>query len=225
VRHRITASQIDFSDGASTAVISDAARFVLPVPVLAGGGEPFTAPDGGALLDRKGRPIEGRGIVFLDPDDQSWEVAPGDGSGVILFGPMTPATTQALSRRIGEADALGLSELKAVIAYAVGDLAIRAAYASSKAYVAAAMVAEPDAAQQGYGLYRRLADQVCRAVYVPGSGSFLGPAASPQMFADGAVIIKHGDSIRLSQPASFEAAYRFMDGRPARVSELASQTP
>ncbi|HEX4097302.1 MAG TPA: hypothetical protein VHX64_11275, partial [Caulobacteraceae bacterium] len=69
------------------------------------------------------------------------------------------------------------------------------------------------------------ADQVCRAVYVPGSGSFLGPAASPQLFLAGAVILKHGDSVRLVQPVSFEAGYRFMDGRPARVSELASQSP
>jgi hypothetical protein len=221
----LTASQIDFSEGASTAVISDAFRFVLPVPVLAGGGEPLLAPDGAPLVDRDGRTIEGRGIVFLDPDDQSWEVAPGDGTGVILFSPMTPATAAALRQRIAEAGKLDVAELKAIIAFAVGELGIRASYASTRAYVTVAMAPEPGAVEQGIGLYRRRADQVCRAVYVPGSGSFLGPAASPQLFLEGAVILKHGDSVRLVQPVSFEAGYRFMDGRPARVSELASQSP
>jgi len=27
------------------------------------------------------------------------------------------------------------------------------------------------------------------------------------------------------QPTSFEAGYRFLDGRPARIAELASQSP
>jgi len=225
----LRADQVDFSDGASTPVMSDSYRFVLPVPAWPGGGEPFARPDGEPLVDRDGRLIEGRGLVFLDPDDNCWEVAPGDGSAVILFSPVAEAVAAALSRRIGELaatpEALSLADLKTLIAFAVGDLGIRASYATSKAVVAQTMIAEPAAAASGCGLHRRRADQVCRAVYVPGAGAFQGPAASPQRFVDGAVIIRHGESVRLVQPISFEAGYRFLDGRPARIAELATQSP
>jgi hypothetical protein len=229
VERILTVEQIDFGDSASSAVVSDAHRYVLPVPVLAGGGEPLVRPDGAPLIDREGRAIVGRGIVLFDHDDNAWEVAPGDGSAVILFGPVTEAAADAFSRRIGELASdprdLTLSDLKALIAFACGELAIRASYTTSWRYVDATMVPEAGVSAGGHGLYRRRADQVCRAVYVPGAGAFRGPAASPQLFADGAVIIQHADSVRLAQPASFEAFYRFLDGRPARVSELASQSP
>jgi hypothetical protein len=228
-RRLLRADQIDFSDAVSTPVVSDSFRFVLPVPAWPDGGEPLVRPDGAPLTDRDGRLIEGRGIAFIDPDDRCWEVARGDGSAVILFSPVTEATAAALMRRIRElattlAD-LTIEDLRALIAFAVGELGIRASYATSKAVVADTMIAEPTAAASGCGLHRRRADQVCRAVYVPGAGAFLGPAASPQLFADGAVILKHGDSVRVVQPISFEAGYRFLDGRPARVAELASQSP
>jgi hypothetical protein len=225
----LRADQIDFGEGASTPVVSDSLRFVLPVPALADGGEPLARPDGEPLLDREGRVVEGRGLVFMDPDDRAWEVARGDGGDVILFSPVTEAAGVALTRRIGELAAtpreLTLEALKAVIAFAVGELGVRASYATSRAVVAQTMIPAAATVRSGCGLYRRRADQVCRAVHVRGAGAFLGPAASPQLFEDGAVILRHGDSVRVVQCASFEAMYRFLDGRPARVAELASQSP
>ena len=173
MRRLLRPDQIDFSDGASTPVVSGSFRFVLPVPAWPDGGEP--------LVDREGNAIEGRGVAFLDPDDNCWEVAPGDGSAVILFGPVTESVAAALSRRIAELaatpDALSPQQLRMLIAFAVGELGVRASYASSKAVVADTMTAEPAAVASGCGLHRRRADQVCRAVHVPGDGAFLGPAA------------------------------------------------
>src|SRR5580698_7178463 len=77
-------------------------------------------------------------------------------------------------------------------------------------------------ARQMSRLHQRKRD-ICRAVHIAGKGSFLGPAASPQRFADGVVIVKHGDSVRAVQPISFEANYQFLDGRPARMAELPTQ--
>jgi hypothetical protein len=229
----ITADQIDFGVEASTPVFSDTLRFVLPVPAFPDGGEPLVHPPGDrageAFKDRNGRPILGRGVVFFDPDDRSWEVAPGDGSGVVIFGPITESQGARLVAKVkafaGDPNDLTLDQLKAVIRFAGGDLGIRTAYSSTKTYVATAMTAVNTDGRSAYGLHRRKAGDLCRAIYVEGRGRFLGPAASPQLFADGAVILRHGESIRLIQPRSFEETYRLLDGRPARVSELATQSP
>ena|SRR5580698_7919068 len=223
----IRAAQIDFSDLASAAVVSENLRFVLPVPPLEGGGELLVGPDGETLTDRDGAAIEGRGIVFFDPDDQSWEVAPGDGTGVLLFSPITREQGAKLGAYIATLAPnprnLRLEQLKAVIRFVIEELRLRSAYSSTRAYVAEAMAAAGKL-RSGSGLHQRKRD-ICRAVHIAGKGSFLGPAASPQRFADGVVIVKHGDSVRAVQPISFEANYQFLDGRPARMAELPTQAP
>ena len=68
----ITSNEIDFSPQSSTAVISGAQKFILPVPAFADGGEPLVYPDGDKagqpVVDREGRKISGRGIVFHNDD-------------------------------------------------------------------------------------------------------------------------------------------------------------
>lgn len=225
----IRADQIDFSERASTAVVSDTLRFILPVPLLAGGGEPLLNPDGSApFIDRNGAQVHGRGLVFFDRDDRCWEVARGDGSDVIVFSPIDAAKADALSRRIADLaptpERLTVGQLKEVIAFAYDQLGLRSAHHSSCAWVAEAMT--PIAADAfGAGVYQRKASQTCRAVYLAGTGSFAGPGATPQRFEDGAVIVSGAGSIHLVQPVSFETTYRLADGRPARVAELATQAP
>jgi hypothetical protein len=229
----ISAHDLDFSDAASTLVYSDTLRFILPTPKLAGGGEPLAPPAGEigieSFTDRDGRPVQGRGIVFFNPDDQCWQVAPGDGTAVINFGPATEGEGAKLMAKVAslgsDSDRLTLEELKAVIAYAVDTLKMRAVFSSSRAYVAERMTPVDPTPSSGVGLHRRKAHDDCRAVFVPGSGRFLGPAATPQVFENGAVILKQGDDIRLLQADVFADHYRLPDGRPARVSALTMQDP
>jgi hypothetical protein len=219
----------DFNENASAAVLSDSPRFVIPAPDFADGGEPLARPDGKPLVDRQGRTIEGRGIAFIDPDDRAWEVAHGDGTAAILISPMNEPVAAAIAaeiaRLVPSADALTVEQVRELLAFARRQPGVRATYATTRAYVAEAMVPGPEAAAAGYGLYHRRSDQICRAVFVPGRGEFLGPAASPQLFDDGAVVLKHGDSVRLIQSASFELGYRFLDGRMAHAVELPVQDP
>jgi hypothetical protein len=225
----IRADQIDFSDEASTAVVSDSYRFVLPVPAFADGGEPLIHPETNATFtDRSGRPIEGRGIVFFDRGDRSWEVAPGDGSGAIVFSPITERQSATLCAALDRDDAahgLTVAAIKRLIDYAYDALGVASSYSTTLDYVEAAMTRVTPGGRGGWGLYRRKAVDVCRAVYIAGDGAFLGPAATPQRFKGGAVIVRHGADVRLVQGPSFETTYRFLDGRPARVVELARQAP
>jgi hypothetical protein len=233
VTRTITAGDLDFSDDATTLVCSGSLRFILPVPKLAGGGEPLAPPAGAraaeSFKDTHGRPIKGRGIVFFNPDDDCWQAARGDGMAVIIISPVTEAEAAALMAKVndlsGDPDRLTLDQLKAVVSYAIDELKIRSAYNSSRAFVAEHMTPADGVAADGIGLHWRQARDRCQAVFVPGRGRFMGPAATPQTFERGAVILKEGDDIRLLQPDGFEASYRFLDGRPARIRELKPQNP
>jgi hypothetical protein len=233
VTRTITAEDIDFGESASTLVCSDSLRFILPVPALTGGGEPLRPPAGekagDSFVDNRGRPIGGRGIVFFNPDDDCWQAAPGDGSAVIIISPVTEDEGAALLAAIrslsADPERLTLEQLKAVIRHAVDNLKIRAAYNSTRVFVAEHMTPVDPPSPAGMGLHWRQARDCCQAVFVPGDGRFLGPAATPQAFEDGAVVLKQDDDVRLVQPESFEATYRHPDGRPAKVAELARQDP
>src|SRR5579872_1001517 len=229
----VSADDLDFSDEASSLVFSDTLRFILPVPRLRDGGEPLTPPPGEkageSFQDGRGRPIQGRGIVFYNPDDACWQAAPGDGTAVIIISPVDEAQGGKLARKVRSLAApprrLRLDDLKAVIRYAIDELKIRAAYNSTRAFVAERMTPIDPTNRRGLGLHWRRARDPCHAVWVPGDGRFRGPAATPQAFKDWAVILRQGDETRLIQPESFEATYRFADGRPAKAAELKVQTP
>ncbi|HLK24894.1 MAG TPA: hypothetical protein VKT30_09560 [Caulobacteraceae bacterium] len=228
----ISADDLDFSERASSLVYSDTLRFILPVPKLSGGGEPLVPPPGekaaDSFVDHRGRPIQGRGVVFYNPDDECWQAAPGDGSAVIILSPVDEAKGELLAAKaLGlnpDPERLTLDEIKAVVAYG-GELGIGAAYDSTRAFVAEKMTPFDENAPPGFGLHWRKAHDQCRAIFVPGAGRFRGPAATPQTFKDGCVIIKQGESVRLAQTRSFEATYRFPDGRLAKASELKVQDP
>jgi hypothetical protein len=232
VTRTITAGDIDFSERASTLVYSDTLRFILPVPKLAGGGERLVAPPGEkaaeSFQDRKGRPIQGRGIVFFNSDDDCWQAARGDGTAVIILSPLDETQGAKLAQKAKalnrDPDALTLDQLKAVIACA-RELGIGAAYDSTRAFVAERMTPFDPKALAGFGLHWRKAGDTCRAVFVPGAGRYRGPAATPQTFRNGAVMLKQGESVRLVQPRSFEATYRLPNGRLAKVAELKAQEP
>lgn len=225
----IRADEIDFGVAASTPVVSDTLRFVLPVPALAHGGELLRHPDGSAFLDRQGRPLQGRGVVFFNEDDKCWQTARGDGRDVIIFAPIDQRQAEALGRRIAQLaprlDLLTLGMIKDVIRFAHDELGVRSAYNASRTYVATAMTPVAALAHAGSGLVRRHGSDTSRAVYIPGTGGFVGPGATPQRFEGGAVIVSHGEDVRLVQCASFEQAYRHPDGRPARIADLAVQSP
>jgi hypothetical protein len=67
---------------------------------------------------------------------------------------------------------------------------------------------------EAYGLMKRDDRDVCQAVYIPGRFVFEGPAATPQVFEDGGVIVKQGAEMRGVQPEIFIRTYQLADGKP-----------
>lgn len=229
----ITAEQIDFGADKSTPVISGAQKFVIPVPAFKDGGEQLVYPEGEKagqpIADWQDKPIGDKGLVFFNGKDRAYQAVKGDGNGVVIINLVTEEQAAKLTAKINEFNSdptqLSLGEIKEVLKYAREDLGLVDMYNSDKGFIAGKMSSVgAGTGVQAYGLHKRDDRDICHAVFVPGSGEFQGPAATPQQFSDGAVILQQGKDVRLIQPDAFEASYKHADGRSITVSELAVQT-
>ena len=224
------AEDLDFT--AATKTISGAQKFVIPVPAFRAEGEPLVYPAGAEdagkpITDYKGDPIGDSGVVFYNGKDNSWQAAPGDGQSVIILNGVSEAQAAKIIKKIDEytvdPNGLTVSELKGVLDYARDTLGINDMYNSDKGFIASKMNAleTSETGIEAYGLHKRDDRDICLAVHLSGAGQFQGPAATPQRFENGAVILKQGDDVRLVQPKVFERDYRHANGDQLKVSEVA----
>lgn len=241
----LTHSQFDFDQGSE--VVSSAQKFIIPVPRFESeGGEDLVYPAGaknkegqdigGQLIaDWQGKPIGGpgeKGVVFFNHKDQSWQAVKADGEGVVILNQVTEEQAAKLQDKLGkDPSRLSLQEFKGALEFAHGDLGIGDMYNSDRTFIKNKMnpLETSDTGIPQYGLFRRDDRDVCHAIYVEGSGEFQGPAASPQKFEDGAVLIRQPNgkefSYRLIQPDAFQETYKNKDGSAIDLQKLSRQVP
>jgi len=225
---KISPADLAFDPASSTSVISSAQKFIIPVPAF--GGEALVYPKGDdksgkPILDYEGKPIGERGLVFFNAKDKSRQAVAGDGQGVIIINEVTQEQADQLHQKIQGAqqdpNKLTLNQLKQVLEFAREELGLGDMYNSTRSFVKEKMtpVATDLLPQAGgaeiepYGLKKRDDRDVCHAVYIPGKFVFEGPAATPQVFEDGGVIVEQGGQFRGVQPEIFMRTYRLQDGR------------
>ena len=228
---KIVSTDLRLGPDNGTAVISDAQKFIIPVPAFGGDGEPLVYPQGHEkagrpILDYEGKPVGERGLVFFNVKDQAVQAVAGDGDGVIIVNEVTREQAEKLHRKIQsfqqDPSKLTLPQLKEALDYAREDLQLGDMYNSTRSFVKAKMTpAAPGEAPraaggeiEAYGLMKRDDRDVCHAVYIPGKFVFEGPAATPQVFANGGVVLEQGGKYRGVQPEVFVRTYRLHDGRP-----------
>jgi hypothetical protein len=233
-QHILKSDEIDFS--VATKVISGAQKFIIPVPAFLDAGEPLVHPPGTpkagqAIVDYKGNPIGEKGVVFFNGKDNAWQAAPGDGKSVVIINNVTEAQALKITAKINQystdPNALTLPELKEILSYVRETLGVVDMYNSDRSFIASKMNALTTSSTgiEAYGLHKRDDRDICLAVRLSGAGQFQGPAATPQQYTDGAVIVKQGDSVRLVQPDVMEETYRHASGKPLKVSEIAEAQP
>jgi len=239
---KIEPSDLQTGEGLSTPVISNAQKFILPIPAWGESGEPLVYPAsyekaGQPILDYEGKPVGERGIVFFNGKDQSWQAVKGDGEGVIIINEVTPEQAQALYRKVREfqpdPNNLTLEQMKQVLAFAQNDMGLVDVYNSSRSFVKENMT--PAIANEvpklngkeieAYGFKKRDGRDINQAIYISGAFTFVGPAASPQEFKNGGVIIEQGGKMRGVQPDIFVRTYKLSDGRSISsvTTELVTQ--
>ena len=227
---RIAPADLKVGSDYSTSVISNAQKFIIPVPAFVQGGEPLVYPQsyekaGQPILDYTGKPVGDRGLVFFNGKDKSWQAVKGDGEGVIIINEVTREQAKKLYQKVQELkpdpNNLTLDELKQVLSFAQQQLGLIDMYNSSRAFVQEKMT--PVIAGEvpkvngnevkAYGFVKRDDRDVNQAIYIPGEFVFEGPAASPQEFKDGGVIVEQGGKMRGVQPDIFVRTYKLSDGR------------
>lgn len=237
----IVPADLQVGEGYSTAVISNAQKFILPVPAFGARGEPLVYPPsyekaGQPILDYQGNPVGDRGLVFFNGKDQSWQAVKGDGEGVVIINEVTQDQAQKLYEKVLEfqpdPNHLTLDELKQVLAFAQEQLGLVDMYNSSRTFirenmtpVIATAVPRLDGKEiEAYGFKKRDARDINQAIYIPGNFVFAGPAASPQEFENGGVIVEQGGKMRGVQPDIFVRTYQLRDGNSiAAATDLATQ--
>ena len=240
---RVSPDDLRFDPPNSTAVISSAQKFIIPVPKLNAGGEPLVYPPGHEkagqpILDYEVKQIGDKGLVFLNAKDQTWQAVAGDGEGVIIINEVSQEQAAQLDRKVKELNQdpnqLTLPQLKQVLDYAWNDLKLNDMYNSDRAFVKSKMtpvaVEGSDgagASAEAYGLKKRDDRDLCQAIYIPGKFTFEGPAVTPQVFENGGVIVKQGKDFRGVQPDIFMRTYRLQSGQPiaSLTSDLKSWNP
>ena len=227
---RIAPADLKVGSDYSTSVISNAQKFIIPVPAFVQGGEPLVYPQsyekaGQPILDYTGKPVGNRGLVFFNGKDKSWQAVKGDGEGVIIINEVTQEQAKKLYQKVQELkpdpNNLTLDELKQVLSFAQQQLGLIDMYNSSRAFVQEKMT--PVIAGEipkvngnevkAYGFVKRDDRDVNQAIYIPGEFVFEGPAATPQEFKDGGVIVEQGGKMRGVQPDIFVRTYKLSDGR------------
>jgi len=144
---------------------------------------------------------------------------------VIIINEVTQEQARKLYQQIRDLrpdpNHLTLGELKQVLSFAQQQLGLDM-YNSSRSFVQEKMtpviageVPKVNGnAVKAYGFVKRDDRDVNQAIYIPGAFFFDGPAASPQEFRDGGVIVEQGGKMRGVQTDIFVRTYKLSDGRP-----------
>jgi len=237
----IAPTDLQVGQGFSTPVISNAQKFILPVPALGDAGEPLVYPAGyekagQPIVDYKGEPVGDRGLVFFNGKDKSWQAVKGDGEGAVIINEVTQEQAQKLYEKVQslkpDPNRLTLDELKQVLTFAQQQLGLVDMYNSTQSFVQEKMtpvIAGDIPMVNGkevaaYGFKKRDERDINQAIYIPGTFVFQGPAASPQKFEQGGVIVEQGGKMRGVQPDIFVRTYQLSDGRAIAEVSTALKT-
>ena len=233
----LSAEDFSLDEENSTAVVSTAYKFVIPVPPLGQQADSLVYPSGhpqaGApIVDDQGNPVGQRGLVFFNDQDQAWQAVPGDGTGVIIINEVTPAQAAQLHEKVRSLTAspaqLTLNQIKEILTYSRAALNLGDIYNSTRDYVAQKLAAPSDQpaastepqADISYGLKQRISSDTYQAVYVSAAFAFTGVTTSAQIFPQGGVIVEQQGNRRSIQPAVFVRTYRLASGAP--IDDLAA---
>ncbi|MBW4471047.1 MAG: hypothetical protein KME45_11685 [Stenomitos rutilans HA7619-LM2] len=217
--------------------------------MLSNGGEPLVYPQdaekaGQPILDYTDKPIGGnagatevaRGLVFFNGKDKSWQAVLGDGNGVIIINEVTQDRAKKLDQKIRglqpNLNNLTLNDLKQVIRFAQ-QLGLVDMYNSTRVFIQENMtpvIAGDDSTLNSKevdasGFKKRDDRDINQAIYIPGTFVFEGPAASPQEFKNGGVIVVQSGKMRGVQPDIFVRTYKLSNGRAIEsvTADLKSQ--
>jgi hypothetical protein len=224
----------------ATPVISDALKFIFPVPNDKGEPliflETITDPKtgrtlhkkGDPILDSKGNPIPGDGVVVYNSDENTYQggVRGRDGSqrSVIIVNKTTEERARLLQAKLDEftrvrgenfsdPEALTFDNFKKLEAYA-RSLGLTIMYNSTVDFVLKNMqeVITGATPTSPYGFKKRDARDICHIIRASKDGELHREGKQPLPFAAGSFILRQGNDWRVITPGTLKATYRHAAG-------------
>jgi hypothetical protein len=233
-----TIKQNEVSFDNATLVISNASKFILPVPNFGDGGEALVFPEGHEkasqlILDYKGRPIGTNGVVFFNPTDKVVQAAPGDGNSIIIVNRITPEQANEITSKVLEfgqdPSTLKLTDFKAILQW-LYESGMKDFYTSNKGFYQKSLTRVGSAPRDHtgteipfFGLHKRDDQDVCKALLAKGPvtvESTSAGVAEATRFEGNGVILSQGTSFRAIQLDAFLATYRKVDGSTLTEQDL-----
>jgi len=239
----ISTDDLDFSDDKSIPVISAAKKFILSVPQL---GETIQITRNGKYKSgeefHQGDPVKcgndiisGTGIAFYKCVDDQWLAAMSglaeDDRNVIVLNEVTREQAIKLQNKLdeyGDPERITIPQLKEILAHAES-LGLTNRYPSNVGFIKKMMENVPEyekTSESIYGWKQRKGTQICRAIYIEGTGELCQPFGESEKFYDGALIVKHptGTIHVLAKHVGFRTYYH-LNNTAIEKDDVPSQEP
>lgn len=223
-------------EGVSVAkVVSCAQKFVLPIGVLSGGGEPLVHPETRlALTDWEGKAVGDKGIVFFNCKDKAFQGVCGNGKGVIIFNEVNQAQAERLHAYVlaktHDPLLLTLSDVKSVLAFASDELGLADFYPSDRGFITSKMTPLGEASSSAcFGWHKRDDRDVCDAIVLTAetTGSFTFEGITQHEASGGKIVALRqpgASPFRGIQVDEFFRTYRTADGNAIDRSTFPSMS-
>lgn len=226
----VNKADLNFQNALS--VIPATQSFILPVPVLKDGGDAFVFPKGDKrkgqpLTGENGENITGRGIVFLNSKDKSWQAVKGDGTGVIVVNGVSLEQAKALQKKAmqlssGQPESMDKDKIKLFLKYTHA-LGLKDVVQADKDFVSSQMrmVEVWDTGIDNFGFYSYNQDKSVQAIRFSGMVTFTDSTLSKQSFESGCVVVKDSkEEYSVIKPDVFLKTYTKPNGSPVTLFDV-----
>ena len=216
----------DLDMSQATQVIQCAQKFILLIPQLSDIEQiihPLGKSSNQIITANNGCHIGEKDVAFYNSKDNSYQAVKVDGTGAVIINEVSETHASLLESKVDEyfktPECLTRMQIKNILEFACS-IGLVDMYNSDRSFIQKQMTPVGSHSFKNYGLYKSNSHNICLAIRLVGNGEFIGPAATPQKFKDGAVIVKQGENFRLVQSDIFERTYQLPNGEAINVSNL-----
>jgi hypothetical protein len=223
-----------FTDVSATAipVRLTARSFILPIP--AGIGQlmvyPFDVPGqpdkaaGKPILSKNGEP-KGTGIVFQNYTDGAVQAVRDDGKSIIIFNGISREQGLQLLNFYSElagANLLAITapQINEILDFAHDTLGINDFFNGDLSKVSGFESEVHHRADSNCGVFLRRSSEERFALLGIGSGTYAGPASTPQKFSGDVVLVRNEKHAWLVQTSVFQNTYRHPNNQEISLTDL-----
>ncbi len=182
-----------------------------------------TMKKGMPVLDKRGNP-KGTGIVFENYTDGALQAVRDDGEGIIIINGISQQQAQMLLKFtqavIPDPAIATTQQIEDVLSYAHTVLGIDDFFNGDRAKIPSFEVERLHSGNLECGIFVRRSDEERFALLGLGSGTYAGPASTPQQFHGTVAVVRNANHAWMVQTDAFLNTYRHPDDREINKADI-----